>query len=39
MRVAFSIIAIMVIFIGWYSTEAEIKDACGDSQTCIAASL
>lgn len=39
MRAALSVIAIVIIFIGWYSIDTDIKEACGDSQACLAASL
>lgn len=28
-----------VCLYGWHSIESDIRDACGDSQACIAASL
>lgn len=33
------IVAIIAILIAWYLVEADARNACGDSQACIAASL
>lgn len=34
-----AIAAAIVLFAAWHCTESDIREACGDNQACLAASL